>query len=144
MLMHVMELETTEIGHVSSLSDLATDGMSAHPPQRLAMRPVVEDEALPLVDQLLTALAAMAVRSKRRQADLNAAMRRSGLAADGDAVGAALRQLERSGFIENLVPLYDGGMLMSVTSRGVETLNAHTRWPMLDSREMATFYGKVA
>jgi len=35
-------------------------------------------------------------------------------------------------------------MLMSVTSRGVETLNAHTRWPMLDSREMATFYGKVA
>ncbi len=97
-----------------------------------------------LADRLLTALALMAVRSKRRQADLSAALRRSGLDASSQMLGTALRHLERCGFIENLVPLYDGGLLMSVTARGVETLNAHGRWPMLDDRDHATFYGKVA
>lgn len=144
MLMQVMEMETAEIDHGTALSSGAAEMMAEHPPQRRALRAVLEDEPVPLADRLLAALAAMAVRSKRRQADLNAAMRRSGLEADAEQVGMALRQLERSGFVENLVPLYDGGMLMSVTSRGVETLNALARWPMLDSRDMTTFYGKVA
>jgi hypothetical protein len=83
-------------------------------------------------DQLLSALATMAMRSKRRQADLCAALCRSNLDTDPKRVTEALRQLERSGCIEHLVPLYDGGVLMSVTSRGIEKLNAGPRWNMLD------------
>ncbi len=83
-------------------------------------------------DQLLAALATMAVRSKRRQADLCAALYRAGLESDPVRVTEALRHLEQTGCIEDLVPLYDGGVLMSVTTRGLETLNAGPRWNMLD------------
>ena len=83
-------------------------------------------------DQLLSALATMAMRSKRRQADLCAALCRSRLDTDPKRVTEALRQLERAGCIEHLVPLYDGGVLMSVTSRGIEKLSAGPRWNMLD------------
>jgi hypothetical protein len=79
---------------------------------------------------LLVALAAMAVRSKRRQADLAAALRRSGITSDAQHLSAALRHLEGIGCIEHLVPLYDGGVLMSVTSRGIEQLNGFPRWQM--------------
>lgn len=82
-------------------------------------------------DSLLTALATMAVRSKRRQADLSAALRRSGLDVDPVRVTEALQHLESTGCIEHLVPLYDGGVLMSVTSRGVEQLNSAPRWTIL-------------
>jgi hypothetical protein len=44
----------------------------------------------------------------------------------------ALRELQEQGCIEDLVPLYDGGILMSVTSRGIEHLSAGPRWTMLD------------
>ena len=81
---------------------------------------------------LLAALASMAVRSKRRQADLAAALRRSGLVAEPAALSAALRHLQEIGCIEDLVPLYDGGVLMSVTSRGIEQLNSGPRWTMFD------------
>lgn len=83
-------------------------------------------------DQLLSALATMAMRSKRRQADLCAALCRANLDTDPKIVTEALRQLERSGCIEHLVPLYDGGVLMSVTTRGIEKLSAGPRWNMLD------------
>jgi len=91
-----------------------------------------EDDHAAFVTQLLCALAAMAVRSKRRQADLSAALKRSGLQATAQGVMSALRQLEQQGCIEDLVPLYDGGVLMSVTSRGIEHLSAGPRWTMLD------------
>lgn len=93
------------------------------------------DDGLPetnFADQLLSALATMAMRSKRRQADLCAAICRGRLDADPKRVTEALRHLERSGCIEHLVPLYDGGVLMSVTSRGIEKLSAGPRWNMLD------------
>jgi hypothetical protein len=83
--------------------------------------------------RLLGALATMAVRSKRRQADLTAALRRSGIKIDQHGLWAALRHLESIGCIEDLVPLYDGGMLMSVTSRGIEQLNTGPRWTMFDT-----------
>jgi hypothetical protein len=92
-------------------------------------------EDLPVIsfaDQLLLALATMAMRSKRRQADLCAALCRGRLDADPKRVTEALRQLERSGDIEHLVPLYDGGVLMSVTTRGIEKLSTGQRWNMLD------------
>jgi DNA-binding MarR family transcriptional regulator len=90
------------------------------------------EDSKSFTDQLLQALATMAVRSKRRQSDLSAALARANLDTDPHRVTEALRQLEKSGCIEHLVPLYDGGVLMSVTSRGVESLSAAPRWTMLD------------
>jgi hypothetical protein len=90
------------------------------------------ESALHFADQLLAALATMAIRSKRRQADLSAALCRAGLDRDPTRVTDALRHLEQTGCIEHLVPLYDGGVLMSVTSRGIEKLSAAPRWTMLD------------
>ena len=74
----------------------------------------------------------MAVRSKRRQADLAAALCRGALESEAHEVGSALQQLEQAGFIEQIVPLYDGGVLLAVTSRGIEQLNTMPRWAMLD------------
>jgi hypothetical protein len=91
-----------------------------------------EDDDTVFATQLLGALAAMAVRSKRRQADLAAALQRAGLRGSAQNLTTALRHLEEAGYIEDLVPLYDGGVLMSVTSRGIEQLNTGPRWTMLD------------
>jgi hypothetical protein len=74
-------------------------------------------------DALLAALAGMAARSHRRQADLFVAVRRSGLTATPDLVRAALRHLQDDGCVDRVVPLADGGVLLSVTSRGVERLS---------------------
>lgn len=65
-------------------------------------------------DHLLHALQAMAERSKRRQADVLAALRGAKLVAELRQVRAALRLLQAQGDIENLVPLSDGGLLLTV------------------------------
>lgn len=136
MLQDVMEIEPATARHRAAaahaeidLGELGTDDALAHDgsPDEGSDLPV----AL-FADALLQALAAMAMRSKRRQADLCAALCRARLDTDPRRVTDALRQLERSGCIEHLVPLYDGGVLMSVTSRGIEKLNAGPRWNMLD------------
>ena len=108
-------------------AELATQ-RSAAPPRPLHGYKSHDDEIETFDSRLLRALATMAVRSKRRQADLTAALCRGGLTAESDAIAPALRALELAGFVENLVPLYDGGMLMSVTSRGIEQLNTIPRW----------------
>lgn len=95
------------------------------------------EEQRELEVSLLAALSAMALRSKRRQADLSAALRRAGLTASRDAVSAALRALQAAGCIENLVPLYDGGMIVSVTSRGIEHLNDGPCWTKMDLQRRA-------
>lgn len=127
----LMEIEPAKTHHVAADASDETD-----------LGEVETDEAsygdttdLPVAlfaDELLQALAVMAMRSKRRQADLCAALCRAKLDTDPRRVTDALRQLERSGCIEHLVPLYDGGVLLSVTSRGIEKLNAGPRWNMLD------------
>ena len=78
-------------------------------------------------DALLAALAGMAMRSRRRQADLDIAVRRAGLAANPAQLAAALQALAEDGCIEGMVPLADGGMLLSVTARGIERLS-ETSW----------------
>ncbi len=96
------------------------------------------DMGLPsFTDKLLNALATMAVRSKRRQADLSAAMNRSGLQADQAQMTDALRELEAEGLIENIVPLYDGGVLLLVTSRGIEKRSGSVRWTVPAPGHMA-------
>lgn len=77
---------------------------------------------------LLQALTTMALRSKRRQADLMAALRGADIVADPARVRGALRVLRAQGAIENLVPLSDGGLLLSVTQRAVERGCAVMDW----------------
>ena len=131
MLHNTIEIETPTAGMTSYTSSVAPRaGLAPAPHADTASAPAEGGKSF--TDQLLQALAAMAVRSKRRQADLSAALARANLDTDPHRVTEALRQLERSGCIEHLVPLYDGGVLMSVTSRGVECLSAAPRWTMLD------------
>jgi hypothetical protein len=80
-----------------------------------------------LVRDVLVALAAMAVRSKRRQADVGAALRRGRVKAESDRVIAALQLLEQRGCVEAMVPTYDGGILLSVTGQGMESIAPYGR-----------------
>ena len=99
-------------------------GVGAEAPQRDADALAEEDFAA----VLLRALIDMAARSKRRQADLMAALRGAGLPVDPESVRAALRTLRRQGCIENLVPLTDGGLLLSITTSAIERLGPSPQW----------------
>ncbi len=71
---------------------------------------------------VLAALAAMALRSRRRQADLDAALWRSGIAGHGAALRQAVHVLQARGLVDGVIVLADGGVLLSVTSRGFAAL----------------------
>jgi hypothetical protein len=81
---------------------------------------------------LLHALTSMAERSKRRQADLMAALRGAAITADPGRVRLALRLLQLQGAIENLVPLSDGGLLLSVTQRLNDHAGPAPEWLPID------------
>ena len=84
---------------------------------------------------LLRALVDMAGRSKRRQADLTAALRGAGMPADPARVRGALRRLQQQRCIENLVPLSDGGLLLSVTTAAIERLGGASEWLPLGAED---------
>ena len=81
---------------------------------------------------LLRALTIMAARSKRRQADLTAALRGADIAVEPGRVRSALKLLQAQGAIENLVPLSDGGLLLSVTQQAVQRPVPAPQWLPLD------------
>lgn len=81
---------------------------------------------------LLMALTSMSSRSKRRQADLVAALRGAHLPAEPRKVRAALRLLQAQGAIENLVPLSDGGLLLSVTQAATSQFGGLSQWLLPD------------
>jgi hypothetical protein len=81
---------------------------------------------------LLHALASMAERSKRRQADLTAALRGAAITADAARVRLALKLLQAQGAIEQLVPLSDGGLLLTVTQRLTDPAVPPPQWLPLD------------
>ena len=56
-----------------------------------------------------------AARNRRGEADLIAAVRGAGLSVDRDQLEDALGLLCSSGCVENLVPLSDGDLLLTVT-----------------------------
>ncbi len=74
----------------------------------------------------------MASRSKRRQADLSAALRGADIVTDPSRVRSALKILRSGGAIENLVPLSDGGLLLSVTQKGAGRPGAAPDWLPLE------------
>lgn len=84
-----------------------------------------------LCDLLLAALVAMASKSKRRQADLAAAMLRSRIEASQPRVDIALARLQEGGCIREIVPLYDGGILITVTNMGMDLLGRSAHWRFL-------------
>lgn len=65
-------------------------------------------------DALFRALVAMAMKSPRFQADVHAAMRHANLRARPASLAAALQRLEDAGRVSQLIPLSDGGLLISV------------------------------
>jgi hypothetical protein len=81
---------------------------------------------------LLQALTNMAARSKRRQADLSAALYGADIVVDPSRVRSALKLLQAQGAIENLVPLSDGGLLLSVTLKATERPIPAPQWLPLD------------
>ena len=81
---------------------------------------------------LLRALIDMAARSQRRQADLTAALRRADLTADPTRVRPALRLLQMQGCVSNLVPLSDGGLLLTVTRQAIDQSGPVPQWLPLD------------
>ncbi len=81
---------------------------------------------------VLQALTTMASRSKRRQADLTAALRGADIEADASRVRIALKSLRAFGAIEKLVPLSDGGLLLSVTQKAIERVGPAHDWLAVD------------
>jgi hypothetical protein len=71
---------------------------------------------------MLAALARMAIRSSRRQADLQTAMRGERLMASPVRILACAHHLERMGYVRNLLELEDGGVLLTVTAEGFDRL----------------------
>lgn len=65
-------------------------------------------------EALFRALYAMAIKSPRFQADVHAAMRYAKLSAQPTGLSAALQRLEVAGRVSNLIPLSDGGLLITV------------------------------
>lgn len=83
-------------------------------------------------DALLESLVTMASKSKRRQADLSAALRRAEINATVEQVRDAVAQLQLGGCIRELVPLYDGGLLVTVTNMGMDRSSRNPHWRFLD------------
>ena len=85
-----------------------------------------------LCNALLESLVTMASKSKRRQADMSAALRRSGIGATSEQVRDALIELQSSGCIREIVPLYDGGMLVTLTNMGMDRTTRNPHWLFLE------------
>jgi hypothetical protein len=100
----------------------AAASSAAVSPAPASPAPASPATAQDFTDAVLAALIEMAALSPRRQADVGVAMRRTGLVAPPDAVAQALDQLRSDGSVERPLQLSDGGILVSVTKRGIEHL----------------------
>jgi hypothetical protein len=102
-------------------------------PETTSARVVSDDyTAEDLCDTLLAAMVILAAKSKRRQADLSAALRRMNLPVTAEQIMAALHKLREEGCVQDWVPLYDGGMLVSITNRGMDETGRIGSWRFLE------------
>lgn len=85
-----------------------------------------------LAAKLLRALSGMAARNRHREADLVAAMCAAGLASDPRSTREALLLLRNQRCIRNMVPLSDGGLLLTVTGSQMEPSDRASQWNDLD------------
>jgi hypothetical protein len=90
-------------------------------PSVASQQPAASDSpAAGFAPLVLRALAAAAAGHPRRQADLAAALRDAGLPDDQARLVPALRLLTEMGCVANLMPLAEGGVLLTVTGRGLD------------------------
>jgi hypothetical protein len=106
---------------------LPNDALRIDPPSPVTAAPDAASGADPdlLLVLILKAVADMALRSKRRQADLQAALRRAGIEAGRARILDVLEILCAQRWVENIVPLLDGGVLLGVTGLGLEVAGRH-------------------
>ncbi len=109
------EREALDIDVLDQLAEL-DDGASGVESDR---SPALTDG---FVHEVLVAVADMALRSKRRQADLDAALWSAGMTDGHDRRLAALTRLREEGCVDKVVELSDGGVLLSVTALGLDRL----------------------
>ncbi len=76
--------------------------------------------SLEMTMAVLRAVAAMARASKRHQAELGVALQRAGLALSISQQEVVVARLRDAELIETVIPLDDGGILVSVTSGGMQ------------------------
>lgn len=67
----------------------------------------------------LRAFASMARASQRHQAEVDAALHRSGLTLDAKNRQSVLRYLTKEGCIDGQIPLSDGALILTVTAVGM-------------------------
>ena len=92
LLQHTIEIETPTAGMASYTSSVNPHGgLTATAIVRADVASPPAEDSKSFTDRLLQALATMAVRSKRRQADLSAALARANLDTDPHGVTEALR-----------------------------------------------------
>jgi len=120
--MHAFDDER-EPGEAEAFAEPAVDDDRAA--GEAEVRPPVLTEAF--VHDVLVAVADMALRSKRRQADLDAALWGAGMSAVRDQRLAALARLREQGCVDKVVELSDGGVLLSVTALGLDRLGSASR-----------------
>ena len=120
--MHAFDDER-EPGEAEAFAEPAVDDDRAA--SEAEVRPPVLTEAF--VHDVLVAVADMALRSKRRQADLDAALWGAGMSAVRDQRLAALARLREQGCVDKVVELSDGGVLLSVTALGLDRLGSASR-----------------
>jgi hypothetical protein len=101
------------------LTDLRSDVQDRDAQMTVAAPARVTEIDSKLVDGVLHALATMARTSQRRQSDVHFALRRAGVAVSGAMQTAILRELQRAGMVSQMIPLGDGGLLLTVTQTGM-------------------------
>ena len=77
---------------------------------------------------VLVALTAAARRTHRPQADVGAALSGAGLLGEAEQVRAALAFLHETGCVSNIVPLSDGGLLVTVIGDRIEGRWRRCEW----------------
>ncbi len=87
---------------------------------------ILDDDELPYA--LLAALVAMARKNARFQADVDAAVKRRGILASPGRLKQALTCLKDAKLLERLIPLYDGGMLVTPTNAAMDTIGGGLSW----------------
>jgi hypothetical protein len=98
------------------------------PPEGTGAHREAEQIALEFATLVLRALTAMAARSYRGQADLAAALHAANMPMDMVLIRDALLLLERRGCVTNLVPIRDGGLLLTVTGRAIAPASGQSLW----------------
>lgn len=87
---------------------------------------------------VLRALSEMAARSHRREADVAAALRGAKLPFDPSLLKGALQLLQAKGCVGKLVPLSDGGLLLTVKRQTLQPVDVPQRWLPFDGPAAAT------